>query len=599
MMDNLETIKKVIIENGLDYSLYTLARFIDETTSESNSFDLWLVTLVNIEISRGNICLDVNTLKQKCDDLGWYTELSQQEIINLLQISPVVGNGNDNRPLVYDLGKLYLNRFFDNEKSIAEILLKMKQLSNNPSGEVITVIDKLFEQDKAIDYQKLAAITTYMHQISIISGGPGTGKTWTVSKILALLIWQNNDIKIKLAAPTGKAAARLSESIVKLEQRLLLDETIKQRMPCEAVTLHRLLAIHRFTHQPRFNLSNKLDCDVLVVDEASMIDQQMMALLCKALPDHCKLILLGDKDQLSSVEAGSVFADLCGGLSQTQFNPEQRQFCLQHWGYQLAVNTRSYELVDHVVVLEKSHRFDDQSALGRLAFNINLGDSNQALNLLKQINGRHDLSWKQLSDDDINTHLKQQATEKALSIQSADNIQKAFRVFHQYQVLCAVWAGATGVDSINQQLENNVKNQSSIAMEVEFYRGKPLMMVSNAYQFGIHNGDIGIVWPDLNEDLKVWFELGDGEYRALSLSQCPQHKTAYAMTVHKSQGSEFNKVLLILPTRHVEVSTRELFYTGVTRASDEVEIWALEDVVKKTIQQKTRRISGLLDRLSS
>lgn len=328
-----------------------------------------------------------------------------------------------------------------------------------------------------------------------------------------------------------------------------------------------------------------------------MIDQQLMAQLCNALPPQARLILLGDKDQLSSVEAGSVFADLCGGLTQTSFSAQQSAWCKQHWGFEVPEQSQSFALADQVVVLHRSHRFDDRSPIGRLAKSVRLGDSEQSLQLLRQTECAPSLIWRQVVDSHIAPQLQQQALPMALAMHKAGSVKQAFTVFHKYQILCAVWKGAAGVDSINEQLEQALKLKQSLPAETEFYAGKPLMMTSNAYQFDIHNGDIGIVWPDNNGDLKVWFELGDDKYRQLSLSQCPQHKTAYAMTVHKSQGSEFNKVLLVLPSSEVAVSTRELFYTGITRASESVEIWASEERIRSTIELKTQRVSGLMQRL--
>ena len=600
-MADIGTIKKLVDANHLDYSLYTLARFIQQAIPASTTFDLWLIILVNLEISRGNVCLDLEGLAEKNLQLGWNEFAGKQECLQRITSSAVVASaslaGDTQKPLVFDLNKLYLNRFYSYERSIAERLLNMSQHDERLTETDIDTLDKLFGEADKQDYQKLAALVSGLHRLCIISGGPGTGKTWTVSKILAFLVMRQPKAKIKLAAPTGKAAARLTESIVNLQQHLAIDESIKQRIPAVAVTLHRLLAINRFTHQPRFNRSHKLDCDLVVVDEASMIDQQLMAQLCMALPDHARLILLGDKDQLSSVEAGSVFADLCGGLTETQFRQQQLAWCNRNWGYAVPEYQQQFALADQVVVLTKSHRFDDSSAIGQLAKLIKQGDSDNSMKILQQPGHRETLVWRQLTDNDIAAQLQQQPLTLACSMHQAGSISQAFGIFQQYQILCAVWKGAAGVDSINQQLEDGVKRARVISRDTELYPGKPLMMTSNAYQYDIHNGDIGIVWPDSSNDMKIWFQLGEEDYRVLSLSQCPDYKTAYAMTVHKAQGSEFEKVLLILPSVEVAVSTRELFYTGITRASKSVEIWASEDMIRSAIQSKTQRVSGLMQRL--
>jgi exodeoxyribonuclease V alpha subunit len=596
-MADITGLIKRISDNKLDYSLFTLARFVQQALPQSTTFDLWLLILVNLEISHGNVCMNVDEVYTKSVQLGWTDFPQGQECLQRIQSSVLIGKGDDDKPLVFDLNKLYLNRYYFYEQGIVERLMQLSRVNEIPDKKTMQAIDRVFPESDQTDYQKLAAIVSCRHRLCIISGGPGTGKTWTVSKILALLIMQEPDIKIRLAAPTGKAAARLSQSIIQLQQSLALDEDVKQHMPQQAVTLHRLLGIHRYSHQARFNLSSPIDCDVVILDEASMIDQQLMAQLCNALPSQARLILLGDKDQLSSVEAGSVFAELCGGLSQTSFSAQQSAWCKQHWGFEIPEYPQPFALTDQVVVLHKSHRFDDRSPIGQLARWVRQGDSEQSLLLLKQTEHAPSLIWRQVVASHITPQLREQALPMALAMHRADTIQQAFAGFHQYQILCAVWKGAAGVDGINEQLEQALKQNQSLAGETEFYAGKPLMMTSNAYQFDIHNGDIGIIWPDDNGDLKVWFELGAGEYRQLSLSQCPRHKTAYAMTVHKSQGSEFNKVLLILPSSEVAVSTRELFYTGITRASESVEIWASEERIRSTIELKTQRVSGLMQRL--
>lgn len=597
-MADLTNIKSAVNEKRLDYCHFTLARFINQTVEEATEFCLWLSILVNIEINSGNVCLEISAIRKKGLELGWPELPSANELWERIRLSPVVGNTDEKKPLIVDQNKLYLNRYFHNEKRISDRLLTMATGKLELSPEDINNINKQFGESKALDFQKLAAIVSCRHPLSIISGGPGTGKTWAVSKILTVLLQQQNDLNIKLAAPTGKAAARLSESIKSLSSHLTLHKNLKKHMPTEAVTLHRLLGIHRYTHRPRYHQQNPLVCDVLVLDEASMIDQQMMAMLCSALPAECKLILLGDKDQLSSVEAGSVFADLCGGLQQTECTTDQCGWLKQTWNYELPLHTTDYRLADHVVVFQKSHRFDEGSGIGLLARSINLGDSKTCVALLKAASKNDPISWKNPSENELLNSIRKQAEKNYLPMMKAESLSQAFKLFHQYQILSAVWAGPTGVDTINSIIENWLKAQNKLNPDTLYYTGKPLMMTSNVHQYDIHNGDIGILWPDDSGQLKIWFEQGRGEYRKLSLSQCPQHKTAYAMTVHKSQGSEFNKVLLILPYSETAVSTRELFYTGITRASENVEIWASQEMIEFTINKKTERVSGLMERLA-
>jgi len=596
-MAELKNIQRVVLTNQLAYSHYTLARFIYEAIPEATELSLWFCVLVSLEIDKGNVCLEITDIHKLSEELGWQQLPPLQEIYPSLIDSAVIGSAFDNKPLIFDQQKLYLNRYYHYENRIAQYLISRPGSLTGIDTQMCSRIDNLFDQSDARDYQKLAAIVSQLNPLCIISGGPGTGKTWTVSKIIALLLMQDSNLNIRLAAPTGKAAARLSDSILTLIPTLGLDDVVAQKIPVQAQTLHRLLGIHRFTHRPRYHLKQKLDCDVLVLDEASMIDQQMMALTCAALTDDCKLILLGDKDQLSSVEAGSVFADLCGELSRSEFYQPQQQFCQQYWDYDIPIHENHFALANSVVVLEKSHRFDTESGIGKLAQAVKKGDSVESLRLLRSTADHIALSWHQPLEAELSSLLKEKAGPEARAMMQSASISAAFQCFHRFQVLAAVWRGPFGVDTINRILEEWLKSSQGLEQTDEFYPGKPLMMTANAYQFGIHNGDIGIVWPDENKVLKIWFEQGKDQYRALSLSQCPEHKTAYAMTVHKSQGSEFDKVLLVLPNMDTALLSREMLYTGITRAASAVELWAQESIIERAVQQRTRRTSGLMQRL--
>lgn len=599
-MADLNIIRQHIMQNGIDYCQFTLAQFLYRGFPDASELCLWIAVLVNLEIDQANVCLEIETIEQKSRAWGWQEVPPLDELEDIIRSCPLIGRPGDELPLIADNGKLYLHRYYHYEKSISEHLLARSGCQRLMSGAETEIIDRLFDQDsnsKQPDMQKIAAIVCSLHPLAIISGGPGTGKTYTVGKIMALLLEQQTDIKIQLAAPTGKAAMKLSQSINNMREDLPLDPQLRGLIPHEALTLHRLLAIDRYSHRPRYNHYQPLDCDLLVLDEASMIDQQMMALLCDALRPDARLILLGDKDQLSSVEAGSVFADLSGGLQQTSFNPQQQRQLQQAWQYSVSMNNSQHALADQLVVLDRSHRFDRDSAIGRIAGMINTGQSEQTIQLLNDSNENSNLKWLQLPESSLSTALKKQADGYYWQIMQAESIDQAFGLFHKYQILSALWSGPAGVDSINGCIEQYLKQKSGIDSSQQYYQGKPLMMTRNIYQYELYNGDVGIVWPDHDGQLNIWFETGGGEYRVLSLSQIPQHVTAYAMTVHKSQGSEFEHVLILLPSRESEVMSRELLYTAITRAARSVELWAGADIIRRTIEHKTLRVSGLLQRL--
>ena len=495
-MADLNIIRKHVQQNGIDYCHYTLAQFINRSFPDASELCLWIAVLVNLEIDKANVCLEIKSIEQKSRTWGWQNIPPLAELEAIIQGCPLIGKPGDELPLIADNGKLYLHRYYHYEKSISEHLLARSGHQRLMSGAETEVIDRLFDQggdSTQPDMQKVAAIVCSLHPLGIISGGPGTGKTYTVGKIMALLIEQQNDIKIQLAAPTGKAAMKLSQSIINMRDNLPLDPQLRGLIPQQALTLHRLLAIDRYSHRPRYNQYHPLDCDLLVLDEASMIDQQMMALLCDALRPDARLILLGDKDQLSSVEAGSVFADLSGGLQQTSFNPQQQRQLLQGWEYPVSMNTSQHALADQLVVLDRSHRFDQASAIGRIAELINTGQSEKTIQLLKDCDENFNLKWAQLPESSLSTALKKQADGIFWQMMQADSIDQAFGLFHQYQILAALWSGPAGVDSINNCIEQYLKQKSGIDSSQQYYQGKPLMMTRNVYQYELYNGDVGIV----------------------------------------------------------------------------------------------------------
>lgn len=590
-MADLSFIQSAAREKRIDYRHYSLARFVNDTVSGASDFCCWLCVLIDMELSKGNVCLSVDAIKPRSLELGWPLDFEDKDIPQLLEDSPVVKRTGDDAVLIHQRGKLYLNRYYQYETSIAETLRQKALLLDPVSDQALSSIRQMMEQGQLAEQQALAMFMVLKRRLAIISGGPGTGKTWTVACILKLLLAKNPDLKIALAAPTGKAAARVTASL-----HGALSSDAEPIDPAQ--TLHRLLRLHRYRHRPSYHHDNPLNIDVLVVDEASMIDQHMMAMLCNALPAGCRLILLGDKDQLSSVEAGSVFADLCGQLSATQFSSGQALQVEQGLGLTIDSPQSDYPMADNVVVLERSHRFDPDAGIGQIARLINNGQAEACLQRLGDSVNDSQLDWFQYSQDKINEAIATQAKHFYLPLLNAESLTEAFAIFQRFRVLTPVWSGITGVDHINEQVEKTLRRMAAIKGDNDYFAGKPLIMESNLPQYDIHNGDIGILWPDPNGRLQVWFECGDGSHRPLSIAQCPNHRSAFAMTVHKSQGSEFQKVLLIMPFQEMEVCTRELLYTAITRASESVEIWSTESLIRFSIEHPTQRVSGLLERLN-
>ncbi|EKO3565085.1 exodeoxyribonuclease V subunit alpha [Vibrio metschnikovii] len=483
-------------------------------------------------------------------------------------------------------------------------------------------LDTLIPQQACINWQKVAAAVALTRRFAVISGGPGTGKTTTVTKLLAALIaqaQQNGSMpSIKLVAPTGKAAARLTESIGKAVAELAVEPALKAAIPSESSTLHRLLGPIPHSVEFRHHQRNPLHLDILVVDEASMVDLPMMVKLIEALPKHARLILLGDKDQLASVEAGAVLGDICSflALGYSRSQSEQLSALTGYQGFIGHSQANVNPISDSLCMLQKSYRFDVRSGIGQLAKAINRGQPSAVDEVLKRDYG--DITHHPLTSDQYNQMLQTVVEEyghylrrlegvmidpsSAAPETQAQQAKAALDCFNQCRVLCAVREGDFGVNGLNQRIERALAARRLIDMQDElWYHGRPVMVTRNDHSLGLYNGDIGLCILDRSEDeprLKVYFELPDGSVKAILPSRVPEHETAYAMTIHKSQGSEFDLTLLILPPDFSPILTRELIYTGVTRAKKRLILLSDLPIMKRAVQLKTERASGLVAKLT-
>jgi exodeoxyribonuclease V alpha subunit len=513
-----------------------------------------------------------------------------------LETSSLVGGDGDFTPLILEHGRLYLARYQAYERQLAEQLLaRAADLPEVDEAQLSESLTRLFAfNTQQPDWQRLAAAQAVRRKLAVISGGPGTGKTTTVVRLLAALLEQPGceHLAIGLAAPTGKAAARMAEAIRNAKAALPVSEAIKAALPDEARTLHRLLGSRGDSPQVRHYAANPLALDVLVVDEASMVDLALMAKLLDALPPSARLILLGDKDQLCAVEAGAVFAELCEGRG---FDAQAAGDLQRITGQQVPVSQPGSQLGDAVVLLTHSHRFAGDSGIGELARRINGGDVSGTLNLLKE--DRSDLAWNaQPTPNDLLERLDQGYSPYISAAKSADPAA-AFAAFNAFRALCAQREGAWGVAGINEALEARIKRRSQVPSRERWYVGRPVMVRQNDYALGLFNGDIGICLHT-EYGLRVFFEGEDG-YRPFAPARLPSHDSAFAMTVHKSQGSEFSEVLLVLPEQPSPLLTRSLFYTGITRAKHKVEIWALPPRLGEAVATRAERAAGLAERLQA
>jgi exodeoxyribonuclease V alpha subunit len=424
-------------------------------------------------------------------------------------------------------------------------------------------------------------------RFAIITGGPGTGKTTTLTKLLSLLIElaeqeQQRKLTILLAAPTGKAAARVSESIAKALENLPVPEHIKQQIPKQATTLHRLLGSRPDSRGFKHDQHHPLLADIVIVDEASMIDLEMMAALLDALPDSTQLILLGDKDQLASVEAGSVMGDLCQGAEWAAYDADTLDWITNYAQQALPVTQNMGSAINQqTVMLRYSHRFGSESGIGQLARAVNAGEAANAERILSAAQSYPDLQRIGLSSL-ADSRLKQLISASGGNPGYGDYVkllqqppiepcaydQWALAVllaFDRFQVLSALRGGDWGVEGLNQRIEHWLFPDKKPGV---WYAGRPVMITRNDYNLGLMNGDIGMTLTDPDHKLRVAFPGEAGNIRWVSPLRLPDVETAFAMTVHKSQGSEFQHVALVLPEVRSPVLTRELIYTGITRARE-------------------------------
>ncbi|WP_318363825.1 exodeoxyribonuclease V subunit alpha [Enterobacter sp.] len=519
----------------------------------------------------------------------------------MLLASPAVSAGDEPTPMVLTGERLYLNRMWCNELTVARFFCEANQPLPVNEDEIKRSLDDLFPPTDGINWQKIAAAVALTRRISVISGGPGTGKTTTVAKLLAALVQTANGDKcrIRLAAPTGKAAARLTESLGAALRQLPLSDEQKKRLPDEASTLHRLLGAQPGSQRLRYHAGNPLHLDVLVVDEASMIDLPMMSRLIDALPPHGRVIFLGDRDQLASVEAGAVLGDICAWVN-AGYSPQRAEELSRLTGMQVPCGEQqgAEALRDSLCLLQTSYRFGSDSGIGQLAAAVNRGDKPAMRAVFSQ--GFTDIGKSTLqTGDDYQTMIDDALAGYARYLQLVRDgapPEDVLAAFSEFQLLCALRDGPFGVGGLNERLEQRLAQKRWLVRHAHsrWYEGRPVMIARNDSALGLYNGDIGVAL-DRGQGTRVWFPLPDGTIKSVQPSRLPDHDTAWAMTVHKSQGSEFDHAALILPGQIVPVVTRELVYTAITRARRRLSLYADDRILAQAIATRTERRSGLSD----
>lgn len=649
------------------------AQFLWREVPDAPPLSILAAALASHQLGRGHACLDLEaTLRDPAFALSLPPEGSDwdedppprpAEVLAGVTLDDwqaalahpdLVGAGPGATPLVLTGARLYLRRYWGYEQgiraAIADRLARGATIQAAlPMAAMRAILAGLFPPSPiAPDWQKLACALAARSAFSIITGGPGTGKTTTVVRLLALLQAlalaepgrgaSPRPLRIRLAAPTGKAAARLNASIAGTVAGLPLGgladaQAVRAAIPVTVTTLHRLLGSRPDTRRLRHHAGNPLALDVLVIDEASMIDLEMMAAVLAALPGTARLILLGDQDQLASVEAGAVLGELCRRAREGHYRPETRDWLKDATGERIEaalIDPAGTALDQAIVMLRHSHRFAAASGIGQLATAVNAGDKNAAARIWKgrhpdlslvEVAGQGDAAFHSLvidgrlgggADQSSARHGYRHYLETLRALRPAadadpgafDDWARAVLEAHgQFQVLCALRCGPWGVDGLNQRIARQLQTAGLIPANTGWYLGRPVLVTRNDYALGLMNGDIGItlVPPGGAGDplpLRVAFPAGDGKggIQWVLPSRLQAVETVYALTVHKSQGSEFAHAALVMPDKLSPILTRELIYTGITRARTHLTLVRPggDQVLADAIERRVLRASALM-----
>lgn len=567
--------------------------------------------LVSKKLEEGHVCLDINQYNKSGNDKINIEEIEKQELVS--------SDADTNiQPFILLNGKLYLHRYFDYESTILNrinILVHVENELKKQSNllEIKDFIIDLFDLNKNTqsslesNLQLIASLNVVTDNFTIITGGPGTGKTTTVTKFLALLFKLDPNISIAIAAPTGKAAARLNESIISASGQLnnISEDIIIKFVNLKAQTIHRLLGVQYDSPYFIHNKKNPLKYDIVIIDESSMIDTALMAKLLESIDDKTKVVMLGDKNQLSSIGAGSIFGDLCKSQYRANnFAKDDIEFYskfldninLDNFSF---TNSSINILSGKIIELQKSYRFKDSEGIGKFS-NLVINGIIEKKELIEPFRVSYDNQQYVKISQDYNDPDFLEILKAYEDYTKEDNIVKALEKFDKIRVLCAVREGEFGVNFYNNLIEKHLKSKGLLNPKMELYDRQAIMITANDYSLGLFNGDIGIIrFDDKTKSKLFYIKDENGKIKGFPIININQYETAFAMTIHKSQGSEFDKVAIIIPDNsdHL-ILTRELIYTAVTRAKKKVLILGEDDVLIKAIGRNIQRVSGINERIN-
>ena len=619
---------------SFDFLDLSLARYLISFEKKFSSDLEELIRLLSYYSRNGHVCLDLNaSLPLSPEPPRSERDLSlllpaKAALKRVLRTAAIAGGAEEATPLTLEGDRLYLRRLYLKERSLIAEILRRRDVAAPPenAAETLRLLEDLFPDDAAAlteemihhperirNPQARACVLCLRRSFLVLSGGPGTGKTATAVKALTLLLRAEPQTRLAVAAPTGKAALRLGESLNALLDALPVPEDIRERLPTEATTLHRLLGAGERSGYFRYHRDHPLPLDFLLVDEASMADLPLLARVMEALPPQARVLLVGDRHQLASVEAGAALGDICRAFENEESEPVREETKLSKKTakkisrkqtsddqYDLFLNTREDATKGNepekksdaapVIFLEKNYRFGDSSGIAALAREIRGGAGKEAFALFSR--GYEDLGLLDSSPDRMRSSLARAAEEGYAEFRRERDPEGCLELLGKFRILASHRGGPRGVRRLNE-FALAVFADGNAAGEP-----RPILVNRNDYRLRLFNGDTGVLLTDGENRARVYFrEQGSNRVRSLEREDLPSHELCYAMTVHKSQGSEFDRVLLVLPEETTPLLTRELIYTAVTRAREKFLLCGAGDVFAGALERTIRRPSGIYDAL--
>jgi exodeoxyribonuclease V alpha subunit len=617
MTSRLHTLHEAGVLSSLDVHF---ARAMDRLVPNQPPAVLLGAALASREVAGGHVCADLRRVLQRplldAEGRPLAVELpSIFEWVMALGQSPLCSDGSRPTPLVLDgEARLYLARYWRYQSRLATAL---RDRAASPFADIDTQwladgVRRMFASEGSVladAGQMCAAAIAVLRRLAVISGGPGTGKTSTVVRVLALLAEEARAAgrpwpRVAMLAPTGKAAARLQESVAAGREALPCDDAVKEALRLEASTIHRRLGYRpgsptRFAH----DADNPLPADIVLVDEASMVDLALMAKLVAAVPAHARLILLGDKDQLASVEAGAILGDICNTTGERTYSrPFAAQLRAVLGSGMPDVGDAGPErtgIWDCIALLTRSFRFRADGGIGRLARAVGTGRASDALQQLET--GDAQVQLVDLVDPQQLARTLRPAVLDAFTpyLRARDPVER-LALLGRYRLLSAHRRGPFGTERLNAMAEDLLEGAGLLHRnDPVCYDGRPILVTHNDYQLELFNGDVGVVHEESDGRMYAYFPgpSGADRLRRFAPSRLPPHESVWAMTVHTSQGSEFDRIGLLLPPQLSPILTRELVYTALTRAREHATLYGSPSVLADAIARRIDRASGLREAL--